>query len=220
MFELSPPSGGSGPWTETILYGGGFSFFEGGVVFDAQGNLYTTGDGAGIGYGGVVELSPPSSGATWNETNIYDFPGIGPNGAYPDAGVTLDSQGNLYGTGVDGGNTSCLTEDGCGVVYAVSPPTSGGSWTEHVLYTFSNTDGAYPYAGPIADSHGNFYGTTYQGGAYGLGVVYAISPPVAITLVSSSQNPSVYGEGVYFTGHGNAQPGQPGYPHRDRAVPD
>jgi len=200
VFELSPPGGGTGPWTETILYDGNNSFFERGVVFDGQGNLYTTGEGAGIGYGGVVELNPPSSGATWNETDIFDFPGFGPNGADPFAGLTFDSQGNLYGTTTLGGNTSaCPVDAGCGVVYALSPAASGGSWTEHVLYSFSNTDGAYPYSGLLADSHGNFYGTTSQGGAHGLGVVYAISAPVSNTLVSSSQNPSVYGESVYFT---------------------
>jgi hypothetical protein len=43
---------------------------------------------------------------------------------------------------------------------------------ETVLYSFDYTDGGYPEAGVIRDSAGNLYGTTYQGGATGLGTVF------------------------------------------------
>jgi uncharacterized repeat protein (TIGR03803 family) len=49
--------------------------------------------------------------------------------------------------------------------------------TETVVYSFTGgTDGGNPYAGVITDSSGNFYGTTYKGGAKSAGVVYKIHP--------------------------------------------
>ncbi len=50
--------------------------------------------------------------------------------------------------------------------------------TETVLHSFagSPSDGAYPSAGLIADSSGNLYGTTVEGGASGNGVVFKLTP--------------------------------------------
>src|SRR5579859_6558999 len=46
-----------------------------------------------------------------------------------------------------------------------------------VLHTFTNTpDGEGPFGGLVADSKGNFYGTTEDGGTYGFGTVFEISP--------------------------------------------
>ena len=57
------------------------------------GNLYGTTDGGGASGAGVV-FKVDTSG---NETVLYSFTG-GADGAYPNAGVILDSAGNLYGT--------------------------------------------------------------------------------------------------------------------------
>lgn len=70
----------------------------GGLVLDAQGNLYgTTYGGGAYRYGTVFELS-----ATGNETVLHSF-GSEKDGRYPYAGLTLDTQGNLYGTTTHGG---------------------------------------------------------------------------------------------------------------------
>jgi len=45
-----------------------------------------------------------------------------------------------------------------------------------VLHTFTGTDGAYPYAGLVADTAGNLYGTTSAGGTLGYGVVFKLAP--------------------------------------------
>src|SRR5262249_47802454 len=59
------------------------------------------------------------------------------------------------------------------------PTTSGGNWTESVLYsfTFAGLDGAFPDAGLIADASGALYGTTESGGAANLGTVFKLTPP-------------------------------------------
>jgi hypothetical protein len=75
---------------------------------------------------------------------------------------------NLYGT-TDLGGTYLGPGDGLGTVFKLSPPsTSGGNWTESVLWNFGNgTDGANPFfVRLIMDTGGNLYGTTANGGPY------------------------------------------------------
>jgi uncharacterized repeat protein (TIGR03803 family) len=58
-------------------------------------------------------------------------------------------------------------------------PQSDGSWTEAILHNFSlnGTDGYNPEMGALVfDSKGNLYDTTGQGGAYGDGIVFELSP--------------------------------------------
>ena len=46
-----------------------------------------------------------------------------------------------------------------------------------MLHSFGNgTDGVYPFAGLIFDAAGNLYGTTYEGGTYGYGTVFELTP--------------------------------------------
>ena len=51
---------------------------------------------------------------------------------------------------------------------------------EQILYAFCSqlncADGEFPYGPLIADNTGNLYGTTSAGGAFGLGVVFQLSP--------------------------------------------
>jgi uncharacterized repeat protein (TIGR03803 family) len=71
------------------------------------------------------------------------------------------------------------------VVFKVSP---AGQQT--VLYSFAGTpDGANPYAGVIADSSGNLYGTTYAGGVSSAGTVYQLSRSGQETVLHSFGGP-------------------------------
>jgi uncharacterized repeat protein (TIGR03803 family) len=106
----------------------------------------------------------------WRETVLYNVPG-GVNGDQPGAGVVMDKAGNLYGTTIAGGSTSCE----CGVVYKLAPG-SKGKWTYTVLHRFVGSDGAQPNANLILDSEGNLYGTTATGGAGGAGVAFKLTP--------------------------------------------
>jgi uncharacterized repeat protein (TIGR03803 family) len=187
VFELSPQANGS--WAEAVIY----SFPKQGslcsgipgpsLILDGQGNLYSTALGGAHGTGFVYELSPSSSG--WTLTHLYDFhPTYTYRDGYnPYAGVTLDREGNLYGTTYLGGIGQCYSDEGgagsratgtkppkgnvssgCGIVFELSP-SSTGAWTEKILYNFrSGADGAGPWASLILDASGNLFGTTSGGG--------------------------------------------------------
>jgi uncharacterized repeat protein (TIGR03803 family) len=146
---------------------------------DNAGNIYgTTVLGGDFGGGTVFQLTPTPNG--WVHTVLYSFTG-GADGGEPYKGVTLDREGNLYGTAVTGGSGSC--EGGCGVTYKLTK--SGGTWIQTIIHAFSGgDDGSGPGARVTVDQSGNVYGMTPTGGAYGLGTIYKIQkgPSGAWTL--------------------------------------
>ena len=141
------------------------------LVIDSAGNLYGTSvRGGAFGGGTVFQLAPSSAG--WVHTVLYSFTG-GADGGEPYKGVTLDAQGDIYGTAVTGGTGAC--EGGCGVAYKLA--YSGGSWNQTVIHYFSGgNDGSGPGAGLTIDPNGNLYGVAPTGGADGLGVIYRLHP--------------------------------------------
>ncbi len=177
VFALIKPAQTGKPWIEKLLLAfngkkiGGTPY--GGVVFGPGGNLYgTAGYGGDHGAGIVFMLHRNESAKTgWTETVLYSFSN-GSDGGYPYSVPTFDAAGNMYGTTLNGGNA------GNGVVFKLLPPTSGTAWTEQVLHSFdASTDGNFPRTGVILDANGNLYGTTENGGAFGWGTVFEVSPP-------------------------------------------
>jgi uncharacterized repeat protein (TIGR03803 family) len=171
VFELALSDG---VWTETVLWnfgsiGGDGQGPEGELVEGSKGVFYgTTLDGGVYGLGTVFKLA--KSGGVWTDTVLWNFEGGGSrDGAYPFAGLHLDSTGNLYGTTYSGGDY------GYGTVFEL---TYSGGWIETVFHSFGGSgDGQSPGLGTvIEDSAGNVYGTAYVGGTYGYGTVWEVTP--------------------------------------------
>lgn len=148
----------------------------GGVVMDSAGNFYgTTSDGGSAGGGTIFELSP--SGNTYSFKLLYSL--SGGFGCGPEANLTLDAAGNLYGT------TWCDGAFQQGNVFKLTDTQNG--WTYTSLYDFTGgSDGSYPISNVSIDSDGILYGTTSGGGDFdgdcakvfpgGCGVVWTIRP--------------------------------------------
>jgi uncharacterized repeat protein (TIGR03803 family) len=104
---------------------------------------------------------------------LYEFKGV-PDGFAPQAGLSRDAKGNLYGTTSLGGDHKCKNQDnakGCGIVFKVD--TTG---KETVLYNFDGQHGQDPVASLVQDAQGNLYGTTELGGSAGLGTAFKVTP--------------------------------------------
>jgi uncharacterized repeat protein (TIGR03803 family) len=168
VFKITPSG------TQTVLHTFAKTGTDGqipyaGLIQGSDGNLYgTTYFGGAHGFGTVFKVT-----LSGTETVLYSFAG-GSDGEHPYGGVIQGSDGNFYGTTYQGGSS------GYGTVFKLTP---GG--TETVLYTFAggSGDGAYPEAGLIQGSDGNFYGNTLQGGASGLGTVFELTPSGIETIL-------------------------------------
>jgi uncharacterized repeat protein (TIGR03803 family) len=117
----------------------------------------------------VISLSLATASAT--STDVI-FSLDEEEGEYADTDLETDSEGNIYGTTVLGG------EFGGGTVFKLSPTPTG--WEHTILYSFTGgADGAEPYEGVTLDAKGNLYGTAVSGGSGscegGCGVVYKLT---------------------------------------------
>lgn len=143
---------------------------EGGLIFDAAGNLYGTTNWGGLnqcGYAGgcgiVFELTPQADG-TWKETVLHKF--TFREGGNPAAGLIFDNAGNLYGTATGCGSDGCSE----GAVFELGRQADG-KWKLKVLYR-----PVEPWGPVIFDQAGNLYGTDEAGGEKGLGAVFELTP--------------------------------------------
>ena len=185
VFSLTPPSSPGDAWTASALYS--FTGDDDGahpvVLIGKDGVLYGLTNNGGASDNGVVfSLVPPSAplsdpGGAWTQAMLHTFTVVG-DGAQP-TGLVMGSDGVLYGTTLFGGTSTN------GMAFSLTPPEStGGAWTEAVLYNFAGgSDAALPIAVAIGDG-GVLYGTSLQGGvtggvclAVGCGTVFSLSPP-------------------------------------------
>jgi uncharacterized repeat protein (TIGR03803 family) len=186
VFELSPNSGSG--WSETVLYafagGSDGAYPSGGLIFDNAGNLYGTTEAGGNnkplwcttdGCGVVFELSPAGNGQ-WTEKVLHSF-ASGNDGWEPASSLVFDRKGNLFGTTLNGGSSTCGGGGGCGTSFEVKHD-GNGKWSETVLHSFNGADGIAPDSALIFDNVGNLYGTTLNGGnsECGCGTLFELMP--------------------------------------------
>jgi uncharacterized repeat protein (TIGR03803 family) len=142
----------------------------------SDGNFYgTTQTGGSANYGTIFRVT------TQGIVSILHSFGDGTvanDGNGPDAPLVQGTDGNFYGTTVEGGSA------GLGTVFKI---TSGGGVT--ILHSFGDgsvaNDGNNPECGLIQSSDGNFYGTAEQGGLDSFGVVFKITPAGVVSILHS-----------------------------------
>jgi uncharacterized repeat protein (TIGR03803 family) len=133
------------------------------LIQDAAGNIYGTTELGGTsfncgksfaGCGTVFKIDSSGKGGV-----IHSFTGA--DGAVPDGGLIFDKAGNLYGTALYGGDSSCNPPNGCGTLFRIDPSTRKLT----VVYYFKGgRDGLLPLGDLTMDAAGNIYGATYGGG--------------------------------------------------------
>jgi uncharacterized repeat protein (TIGR03803 family) len=154
-----------------------------GLVLATNGNLYGATSGGGANGDGTI-FKITSSGTL---TTLHSFDNTDGNG--PSADLVQATNGDFYGTTGGGG---C---GGCGTVFKITP--SGMLTTLYIFCSLTNcTDGRDPLAGLVPGSDGDFYGTTYFGGAntdsctyhQGCGTVFKITASGTLTTLHSFDN--------------------------------
>jgi uncharacterized repeat protein (TIGR03803 family) len=160
-----------------------------GLAMDASGDLFgTTLFGGANGAGTVFELIPNARRTKWNFKSLYSFCALQncADGADPQAGLIVDTAGNLYGTTVSGGPNA---NGSGGVIYQLAPNARRSKWTLHLLYGFCAlsecADGRAPQAdlayagkssGALYDGTSPLFGATSQAGTHSQGTVFALNP--------------------------------------------
>jgi len=162
--------------------------FSGTTLYGGMGQSCPTG-----GCGTVFKLTPGGG-----FTTLYNFCSLAncADGAYPTGNVVLAEDGNLYGATVAGGTgTNCVLSSpyNCGTFFKLTP--SGVLTTLHSFCSVGTNclDGSNSYGAIMEGTDGNFYGTTWQGGANsshlcfnadsGCGTVYQITKAGELTTI-------------------------------------
>jgi uncharacterized repeat protein (TIGR03803 family) len=137
------------------------------VTLDASGNIYGTTDGGGANSDGTIFKLATGGG----ESLLHSFGGSG-DGSTPDGAVTIESNGDMYGTTSYGG----ASENG-----GIWELAADGTYT--VLHNFTADEGNFARGRLVQDGKGNFYGTCLFGGAPGDGTVFKYSTKGKLTVL-------------------------------------
>lgn len=148
------------------------AFPQGALVEGPPGKFYgTTPYGGTYDAGTVFEIGSDSK-----LTVLHSFDPA--EGRMPYAGLVRARTGKFYGV------TSSAGAGLYGTVFEITP--TGHLTTLHSFCSEPNcTDGSTPYGGLVEGSNGNFYGTTYAGGANGHGTVFEVTPTGKLTTLYS-----------------------------------
>ena len=170
VFELVKTSTGYAS-TPTVLASfdgvdGGVS--EGSLLADAEGDLFgTTSAGPGNIVGSVFEIVKTPAGYADTPGTVVNL--IGANGAFPEAGLVADANGDLFGTAEDGG------ANGDGTVFEITRAGESSTLVSFNGGGFNGADGSGPGGTLLVDANGDLFGTTFSGGANDGGEVFELA---------------------------------------------
>jgi uncharacterized repeat protein (TIGR03803 family) len=152
------------------------------LIQAADGNFYGVAANGGNsnnctdGCGTVFKITPNGTLTTLHTFCSGSLPCA--DGSGPSTPLVQATDGNFYGTTINGGNSNNCT-GGCGTVFKI---TSAGAL--NTLHSFSDTDGSQPN-GLMQATDGNFYGATFTGGANGTGTIFKITPSGTLIILYS-----------------------------------
>jgi uncharacterized repeat protein (TIGR03803 family) len=184
VFEITKSAHGYASTLTTLLSFNGTDGSQpvGSLIADAHGDLFGTMAAGGLfiapggvnGNGTVFEITESAHGYASTPTTLLSFNGT--DGAFPTSSLIADAHGDLFGTTAGGGLFPGPpgTGDGFGTVFEITKTAHGYASTPNTLVFFNGTNGSAPRGSLIADAHGDLFGTTSQGGAYGDGTVFEI----------------------------------------------
>ncbi|MEP6951871.1 MAG: choice-of-anchor tandem repeat GloVer-containing protein [Ginsengibacter sp.] len=131
-----------------------------------NGKLYgMTSSGGANGFGVFFSFDPSSS----TYAKLRDFGRTATDGRSPLGSLTQASDGKLYGMTTNG-NFDDIANIIYGVIFSYDPSSSAYT----ILKSFNNfNDGASPHGKFLQASDGKLYGTTYNGGASSVGVIFS-----------------------------------------------
>ena len=140
------------------------------LVQARDGNLYGTTQSGGSAFAGSV-FRLTTAGTL---TTLYNFCSLASctDGAFPAGGLVLGTDGNLYGTTVEGGTSNF------GTFFKI---TTAGTLT--TLHSFISTDAAWPYSALVQAPDGSFWGTSFEGGTFNGGTVYKVTAAGIVTTL-------------------------------------
>jgi uncharacterized repeat protein (TIGR03803 family) len=184
----------------------------GGLTIDSSGNLFGTATGTD---GSIFEIAKTATGYASTPTTLANFNGT--DGNNPATALTIDANGDLFGTTEQGGanhegtvfeltktatgyasaptalvsfpNTHTAGNDASNLyidhngnlfdtlgqtVIEIAKTATGYASSITTVASFAGTDAGYLFGTVVADSQGNLYGTTDEGGEYGDGTMYEI----------------------------------------------
>jgi uncharacterized repeat protein (TIGR03803 family) len=208
VFQLAPPTGGTGPWTEEIIWnvaGGKFGSGPQSGLVVTKGSLYGTTCCGQVG-GTVFKLSPVT-GQPWQETTLYTFTsetaGDGPFG-----GLAMNATtGVLYGTTTGGG------PGGGGIVFSLTPGGTGKPYTLATIHAFTSgtAAGTVNVSGTAVTWEA---GSSFVTGAAWIGAsieiqgtsytIKSVTSSTALTLTASAGTQTGVGYLVNTAGEGGA----------------
>jgi uncharacterized repeat protein (TIGR03803 family) len=159
----------------TLSFNGSNGAPPAGLIADAQGDLFGTSEYYGANNDGTVfEIKNTGTAAApvypSAPTTLVSFNGS--NGQQPEAGLTADANGDLFGTTSGGGANNDGTAFEIKNIGTAAAPVYAGALT--TLVSFNGSNGQQPEAGLTVDADGDLFGTTYGGGAYGDGTIFEI----------------------------------------------